>query len=77
MNNRYSDYRIIQKLGFGTNHQVFKVFNSQNDKVFAMKIENNPNIGQIDSEVKKLKELSSLNGIPKIIDYGKTKDNKY
>lgn len=42
-----------------------------------MKIENNPNIGQIDSEVKKLKELSSLNGIPKIIDYGKTKDNKY
>ncbi len=42
-----------------------------------MKIENNPNIGQIESEVKKLKELSSLNSIPKIIDYGKTNDNKY
>lgn len=45
MSNRYSDYRIIEKLGFGTSHHVFKVINSQNDRVFAMKIENTPNIG--------------------------------
>lgn len=36
-----------------------------------------PNSGQIEGEIKVLKELNEIEGIPNLIHHGMTPDNKY
>ncbi|CAD8124080.1 unnamed protein product [Paramecium sonneborni] len=71
-----SNYKILQNIGSGSGHQVFQVQNISNSQNLALKIEKNSNLGQLEVEIQKLKELSGINGIPQLIDYGKTKDLK-
>ncbi|CAD8195163.1 unnamed protein product [Paramecium pentaurelia] len=71
-----SNYKILSNIGSGSGHQVFKVQNNQTSRILALKIEKNPNLGQLDGEIQKLKELDGIKGIPQLIDFGKTKDSK-
>ncbi|CAD8118511.1 unnamed protein product [Paramecium sonneborni] len=71
-----SNYKILSNIGSGSGHQVFKVQHNQTSQILALKMEKNSNLGQLEEEIQKLKELSGIIGIPKLIDYGKTKDFK-
>ncbi|CAD8128987.1 unnamed protein product [Paramecium sonneborni] len=71
-----SSYQILCMIGQGSSHQVFKVKHNITQKEFALKIEKCPKQGQIESEIKILKELNKIEGISQLIDYGTTDDNK-
>ncbi|CAD8191822.1 unnamed protein product [Paramecium octaurelia] len=71
-----SNYKILSTLGAGSGHQVLKVKHNQTSQILALKMEKNPNLGQLEGEIKKLKELAGTFGIPQLIDYGKTSDQK-
>ncbi|CAK64387.1 unnamed protein product (macronuclear) [Paramecium tetraurelia] len=71
-----SNYKILSTLGAGSGHQVLKVKHNQTSQILALKMEKNPNLGQLEGEIKKLKELAGTFGIPQLIDYGKTQDQK-
>ncbi|CAD8207221.1 unnamed protein product [Paramecium pentaurelia] len=71
-----SSYQILSMIGQGSAHQVFKAKNNLTQKVFALKMEKYPMQGQIEGEIKILKELNKIEGIPHLIEHGKTADNK-
>ncbi|CAD8179237.1 unnamed protein product [Paramecium pentaurelia] len=71
-----SEYKISQSLGSGSNHIVFKAQHILTQSIYALKIEKKPGIGQIENEIQILQELFGIEGIPKLIQFGKTKDLK-
>ncbi|CAD8098061.1 unnamed protein product [Paramecium primaurelia] len=76
MNLQISNYKILSILGAGSGHQVLKVQNIQTSQILALKIEKHSKLGQLQGEIEKLKDLVGINGIPQLIDYGKTQDSK-
>ncbi|CAD8178061.1 unnamed protein product [Paramecium pentaurelia] len=71
-----SKYEVLSKIGQGSAHQVFKAQHNLTSQLYAIKMEKCPRSGQIENEFKVLKELDEIEGIPKIINYGMTPDNK-
>ncbi|CAD8084257.1 unnamed protein product [Paramecium primaurelia] len=71
-----SKYQVISKIGQGSAHQVFKAEHNLTQQLFAIKIEKRPKSGQIQDEIKVLKELQEIEGVPKIINHGITPDHK-
>ncbi|CAD8105113.1 unnamed protein product [Paramecium sonneborni] len=71
-----SKYYVLSMIGQGQAHKVFKVQHNLSQKVFAIKIEKYPMQGQIESEIKFLKELNEIEGIPKLIHHGITPEKK-
>ncbi|CAD8085632.1 unnamed protein product [Paramecium primaurelia] len=74
MNSQVLEYRVLSNLGSGSGHQVMKVQHNSTAQILAMKIEKSPQLGQLESEVSILKQLKSIDGVPQLLDYGKTKD---
>ncbi|CAD8181809.1 unnamed protein product [Paramecium octaurelia] len=74
MNFQASEYRILSNLGSGSGHQVMKVQHNSTSQILAMKIEKSPQLGQIETEISRLEQLKGLDGVPQLIDSGKTKD---
>ncbi|CAD8144073.1 unnamed protein product [Paramecium octaurelia] len=71
-----SEYKMISNLGLSSDHVVLKAQHSETQNVYAIKIEKKPGIGQVETEVQILQQLFGIEGIPKLIQYGKTKDFK-
>ncbi|CAD8212100.1 unnamed protein product [Paramecium octaurelia] len=71
-----SQYQIVSMIGQGSAHEVFKARHNLTQKVFALKIEKFSQQGQIEGEIKILKELNDIEGIPRLVDQGKTPDNR-
>ncbi|CAD8082460.1 unnamed protein product [Paramecium primaurelia] len=71
-----SKFEVLSMIGQSSAHQVFKAQHNLTSQLYAIKMEKCPNSGQIENEFKVLKELDEIEGIPKIINYGMTPDNK-
>ncbi|CAD8207005.1 unnamed protein product [Paramecium octaurelia] len=71
-----SQYHVLSNLGCGSEHMIYKVENRLNSEVQAIKIEKSPGIGQIANEIVILKKLKGTAGIPALISYGVTPENK-
>ncbi|CAD8094690.1 unnamed protein product [Paramecium sonneborni] len=71
-----SEYKIIQNLGSGSDHYVFKGQHNKTQNICAIKIEKKSGIGQLENEIQILQQLQGIDGIPKIIEIGKTNDLK-
>ncbi|CAD8100949.1 unnamed protein product [Paramecium sonneborni] len=71
-----SKYQVLSMIGQGSAHQVFKAEHNLSQTLFAIKMEKYPMSGQIDSEIKVLKELDEIEGIPKLIHHGITLEKK-
>ncbi|CAD8200137.1 unnamed protein product [Paramecium pentaurelia] len=76
MNLKNSEYKMISNLGSSSDHIVFKAQHNLTQDVCAIKIEKKPGIGQIENEISILQQLFGIEGIPKLIHNGKTKDLK-
>ncbi|CAD8213838.1 unnamed protein product [Paramecium octaurelia] len=71
-----SQYHVLSNLGCGSEHMIYKVENRLNSEVCAIKIEKSPRIGQIANEIVILNKLKGTAGIPAMISYGVTPENK-
>ncbi|CAD8129731.1 unnamed protein product [Paramecium sonneborni] len=71
-----SKYYVLSMIGQGQAHQVFKAQHNLSQTVYAIKMEKYPMSGQIESEIKVLKELNEIEGIPKLIHHGITPEKK-
>ncbi|CAK65169.1 unnamed protein product (macronuclear) [Paramecium tetraurelia] len=72
-----SQYQIVSLIGQGSAHQVFKAKHNLTQQVFALKIEKCPQQGQIEGEIKILNVLNQIEGIPRLLEHGKTPDNRF
>ncbi|CAD8181230.1 unnamed protein product [Paramecium pentaurelia] len=71
-----SKYQVLSMIGQGSAHQVFKAEHNLTQKLFAIKMEKSPKLGQIEGEIKVLKELNGIEGVPNLIHHGITPENK-
>ncbi|CAD8149884.1 unnamed protein product [Paramecium octaurelia] len=73
---QFSEYTVLSKIGCGSQHQVYSAKEKSNSESFAIKIEKNPHLGQLEREIEILQKLKGIEGIPKIKQIGVTKENK-
>ncbi|CAK69848.1 unnamed protein product (macronuclear) [Paramecium tetraurelia] len=73
---QFPDYTVLSKIGCGSQHQVYLAKEKSSSKSFAIKIEKNPQLGQLENEIKVLQKLKGIEGIPKIKQIGVAQENK-
>ena len=74
----FGKFQINKLIGTGTYSRVFSVRNLANQKIFAMKIQDQLSsfFGNLEDEAYNLYQLKGL-GIPKLITYGHYRKYKY
>ncbi|CAD8188179.1 unnamed protein product [Paramecium pentaurelia] len=71
-----SQYHVLSKIGCGSDYVIYKVENRLNSEECVIKIEKSPGIGQIQNVIGMLNKLKGISGIPVLISYGVTPENK-
>ncbi|CAD8079994.1 unnamed protein product [Paramecium sonneborni] len=69
-------YKILQKIGCGSEHQVYKAEQTNDSEIYAIKIEKSAQIGQLQNENLILEKLNGIQGIPEIKQFGLTAQQK-
>ncbi|CAD8073407.1 unnamed protein product [Paramecium sonneborni] len=72
-----SQYKLLQKIGCGSKHLIYKVESKVTFQIFALKLEKRPQSDQIENEIRILHYLQNIEGIPRLIQFGMSADKKY